>query len=135
MTQLNSVVMVLGGLILLGTVSANAADAEALRAQIPFAFKAGGATLPPGQYVFRFDGVEQPDVVRVRSQDGRAGALVLTHRADVPAGSGEQPKLVFEKDGSQYVLSHVFDPAFGFGIQLLNPRSSAEPERGEGVTD
>jgi hypothetical protein len=126
--------MVLSGLILLGTASANAADAEALGARVPFAFKAGGATLPPGYYVFRFDGAELPDVVRVRSQDGHQGALVLTNRADVPAGSGEQPKLVFEKDGSQYVLSHVFDPAFGFGIHLLSPRA-AEPERREASTD
>ena len=131
-----SALMALGGLTLLGgAASANAADLLAVRARIPFTFKAGGATLPPGEYVFRFDGVEQPGVLRVRSHDGRGAAFVLTQKAEVPEGSGDQPRLLFEKDESQYVLSQVLDPGIRYGIEVVNTRPRGEPERSEAPTD
>ena len=126
-----SALMALGVFILFAAASAKAADLEVLRAQIPFTFKAGTATLPPGEYVFRFDGVELPGVLRVRGRDGRGGALVLTQQAEVPEGSGDQPKLVFEKDGSQYVLSQVINSASHFAIQVLKPRPGGKRERSE----
>jgi hypothetical protein len=130
-----SAVIALGGYILLGAASANAADLIALRAHIPFTFKAGSATLPPGQYFLRFDGVELPGVLRVRGQDGREGAFALAHGAYVPDGSGDEPKLVFERDGSKYVLSQVLDPGVRYGIEVSKPRPGGEPERTEPATD
>jgi hypothetical protein len=128
---------VVGGLVLVaaGAASANAADLLAVRAHIPFTFRAGGATLPPGDYTFRFDGVEQPGVLRVRSQDGRKGALVLSQKAELPGGSGDQPRLRFEKDESQYVLSEVLDPGIRYGIEVVKTRPRGEPERSEAPTD
>jgi hypothetical protein len=132
-----SALMALGGLILLGggAASANAADLLAVRARIPFTFKAGGATLPPGEYSFRFDGAELPGVLRVRSQDGRGGAFVLMQKAEVSESSGDQPKLLFEKDESDYVLSQVLDPGIHYGIEVVNTRPRMEPERSEAPTD
>jgi hypothetical protein len=121
--------MALGVFILLSAGSANAADLGAVRAYVPFSFEAGKTTLPPGQYVFRFDGVEMPGVLRVRGQDGREGAFVLAQKAHVPEGSGDEAKLVFEKEGSQYVLARVFDPGFGGGVQVLKASPRGEPER------
>jgi hypothetical protein len=131
-----STLMALGaGIFLLGVASPSAADVEALKAHVPFTFMVGGATLPPGQYVFRFDYSELPGVLRVRTPDGREGAFVLAQNADVPEGSGEEPRLVFEKDGDRYVLSKVLDPDFRFGLRVLNPRPQGEPERPETPTD
>jgi hypothetical protein len=132
-----SAVMALGGLILLGggAASASAADLLAVRARVPFTFKAGGATLPPGEYFFRFDGVEQPGILRVHSRDGRGGAFVLMQKAEVSEGSGDQPQLRFEKDENDYVLSQVLDPGINYGIEVVNTRPRGEPERSEAPTD
>ena len=130
-----SIMMALGGLTLSGTASATAADLLALRAHIPFAFKAGDAILPAGHYLFRFDFIEQPGVLRVRDQYGHGAAFVLSRRADVPEGVGDEPKLVFEKKGSEYVLSNVLDPAIRFGIEVRKPRRRGEPERMDASTD
>lgn len=127
MTGRYSALIPLGGFILLGAVSANAADLEA---KIPFTFQFGGAILPAGQYDFRFDFSELPGVLRVERRDGRGGAFVLTQKADIPQGWGDQPKLIFEKNGDQYVLSEVFDPGFSVGVRLLNPRPRGEERTG-----
>ncbi len=122
-----SALMALGLIVLLGAASADA-DLIALRAKVPFSFKVGGRTLPPGDYSFRFDGVELPGVLRVYSQSGREGVLIQTLKAEIPEGSGDQPTLIFDKDGGEYVLAQVLDPG-RYGIQVLNPRPRGERER------
>jgi hypothetical protein len=53
---------------------------------------------------------------------------VLAHGTDVPEHSEDQPKLVFDKDGDEYVLSKLLDPAFDFGIETLRPERRGEPD-------
>jgi hypothetical protein len=122
--------MALGLFMLLGAASADA-DLLALRADIPFSFQVGEATLPPGEYTFRLDGAELPNVLRVR---GPKSVLILTWKAESPESTGDQPKLVFEKDGDRYVLSEVLDPG-RYGVHVLNPRLQGEPERITVLTD
>jgi hypothetical protein len=56
-------------------------------------------------------------------------------KAEVPEGSGDEPRLVFEKDGDQYVLIRVLDPGLRFGIEALPRRPDLEPERTRPSTD
>jgi hypothetical protein len=120
--------MAFGLLALLGPAPGGAADLMAVRAQVPFSFKVGERTLPSGEYSFRFDGAEQPGVLRVRGEHGGGGVLIQALRTEIPEGSGDKPKLVFEKEGEEYVLSQVLDPGH-VGVQLLDGRDRREAER------
>jgi hypothetical protein len=126
----------LGGLIFLGAAAARTQDLEAVRANVPFAFKIGHTVLPAGDYVLRLDDGMTPGVLRVRSEDGRAGAFVLTEKTDVSKTAGDHPKLVFSNDGSEYVLAEVVDPVIGLGVEVVgSPKPSENPERVEVPTD
>lgn len=128
--------VILGGLLLIGAASARTQDLEAVHANVPFAFKIGHTILPAGEYEVRFDDGAMPGVLRVRRDDGRRSAFVLTEKADVPKGAGDQPKLVFASDGKQYVLAEVLDPGEGFGVEVVgSPKPTTEPERVEVPTD
>jgi hypothetical protein len=123
----------LGLFLVLGAASADA-DLIALRAHVPFSFKVGEKVLPPGDYAFRLDGAEFAGVLRVRGESAREEVLILTRKAEIPDSSREKPKLVFEKDGEEYVLSQVLDPG-RYGIQVLNPRRRPDAERVVVLTD
>jgi hypothetical protein len=69
-----------------------------------------------------------PDVLSVCTRDGGAGAFVLTEKTDLPRGSGDQPKLIFEKDGGRYRLAEVFNPT-EFGVQVPGTEVAASIER------
>lgn len=111
------VAMALGGLVLMGT--AYAQGAESVRAKIPFAFKVGQATLPAGEYSLRYDPAEAGSVLTVRSSDGRHEAFVLTEPVNAGHGTPNANKLVFERDGTSYVLSEVFSDESSLGLEVL----------------
>jgi hypothetical protein len=113
------VAMALGGLALTGTGRAYAQGAESVRADIPFDFKVGHATLPAGEYSLRYDPAEAPSVLTVRSADSRHEAFVLTERVDAKRGTPNANKLVFEREGTTYVLSEVFTGDSSVGLEIL----------------
>ena len=126
MTRSFRVSITLGGLsLLLGASSARAEDIEVLKARVPFAFVVGGATLPAGEYELSFDDAKMPGALRLRSQSGH-GIFVLTSKSDLPRGSEDEPRLVFEKKEDRYVLTEVLDPGNGFGIEVLGPKPAAK---------
>ena len=133
MVRLHSAAIALGLSLLLGAASADA-DLIAVRAHVPFSFKVGEKTLPPGDYAFRLDGAEFAGVLRVFGESDRGEVLILTRKAEIPDSSREKPKLVFEKDGEEYLLSQVLEPG-RYGIQVLNPRLRPDAERVVVLTD
>src|SRR5262249_12546811 len=125
---------VLGALVVLGAGAAQAQlSPPSVVAHVPFSFRAGEATLPPGDYRFRFDETEIPNVLQLRSKDGHGASFVLTVKGEVPKGM-EDRRVVFEKEGEGYVLTSVIDPTTYRAVRLIEPRA-VEPERSTRTTD
>ena len=79
-----------------------------------------GKTLPPGEYTFSDDA----SVLLVRGFN--EGAVNLTNRLD--SSTEEQAKVVFEKDGDDYILKQAW-MGDGTGRELLLPRTNEEHRR------
>src|SRR5258707_6752171 len=78
---------------------------EPMLVNIPFAFVAGNATLPAGEYrVQKLDG--NSAVLLIHCPDANASALVITHAAQAKEPQSES-KLVFNRYGNRYFLSQV----------------------------
>ncbi len=116
----------LAGLLVLSSMAATqvARAQETMVADIPFAFTAGNATLPAGEYrVQKLDG--NSAVLLIRCSDASAAAMVITNgaRANEPQS---QSKLVFKRYDNRYFLSQVWTAGSISGREL--PRSSQEKE-------
>jgi hypothetical protein len=91
-------------LIALMTVTPAAAQTNAVRANVPFEFHAGGQTLPAGQYQITLDPVSK--LVTVRAIEGGAGAFLAARQSTAKAGAAET-LLAFNKYGDTYFLREV----------------------------
>ncbi len=79
-----------------------------------------GKTLPPGDYTFS----DNASVLLVRGSTG--GAVNLTNRRQ--SSTAEEAKVVFEKDGDDYILKEAW-MGDGTGRELLLPKSNGERRR------
>lgn len=79
------------------------AQSEVVSAHVPFAFVAGGITLPAGDY--RVDRGEAQSVLVIQNGAGNSAA-VLTMIAQAPA-STSNASLIFERRGSAMFLTSV----------------------------
>jgi hypothetical protein len=92
-------------LVLLGTTAVGAQTTSAhtlLRANIPFAFVAGGVVLPAGQYRVYHPG--NPYVIVVENDDGTARAMTYVRPSAINSAQ-TSTKLLFNKYGDQYFLA------------------------------
>jgi hypothetical protein len=96
------------------------AGADTIRCQVPFSFTVHGKTLPPGNYTFSDDAA----VLLVRGYTD--GAVNLTNRLESP--TEEQAKVVFEKDGDDYILTQAW-MGDGTGRELMLPKTNGEHRR------
>jgi hypothetical protein len=76
-----------------------------MRLHIPFAFVAGGAHLPAGDYIVYHPG--DPYLVVVEKDDGKARGMEYIHPSATDPDASST-KLVFNKYGEQYFLSQVW---------------------------
>ena len=76
-----------------------------LRANIPFAFVAGGVHLPAGEYRVYHPG--NPYVVVIENNKGTARAMTYVHPSSMAADQ-TSTKLLFNKYGEQYFLAQVW---------------------------
>ena len=98
------------GAVLLGTIALNAQQSTTttepfLRANIPFAFFAGGVQLPAGEYRLYHPG--NPYVVVIEKKDCTARAMTYVRPSAVNA-SQNSTKLLFNKYGDQYFLAEIW---------------------------
>ena len=89
------------GLFGLSIVTAFAQPAFSLRAHIPFAFEAGGARLPAGDYTVRQDSLS--GLITLQASNG--GAAVLTTGSN--SGIGRDTQLIFERRNGRVVLTEI----------------------------
>jgi len=90
---------------------------EAMAVNIPFAFVAGNATLPAGEY--RVQKLERNSVVLlIHCSNPRASAMVITNAAQAKKLQIES-KLVFNRYGKRYFLSQIWTAGSIRGRQPL----------------
>jgi hypothetical protein len=106
-------------------VAAQVAQAgEPMLVNIPFAFVAGDATLPAGEY--RVETLEQNSaVLLIHCRDARMATFVVTNPAQAKELQS-QSKLVFTRYNDRYFLSQVWKAGSIRGRQLR--KSQAEKE-------
>jgi len=106
------------GLLVLSSMAATqvARAQEPMVVDIPFAFTAGNATLPAGEYrVAKLD--QNSGVLLIRCADPSAAAMVLTNAAQAKELQS-QSKLVFSRYDNHYFLSQVWSAGSSRGSQL-----------------
>ena len=111
-------------------VRTNAQENDRMVMTIPFAFSAGGATLPAGTYVVARTSLTS-SAFRIRSAEGHAVTSVMTHGS---LDGGRQPvraKLVFHRYGDAYYLAEVWTPSNNIGCEVQTSKHERElAERG-----
>jgi hypothetical protein len=112
-------------LVLCSMAATQAARAQQpMVASIPFAFVAGNATLPAGEY--RVQILDRNSaVLLIHCSDPSASAIVITNAAQAKELSSES-KLVFNRYGNRYFLSQVWTAGSIHGRQLLKSPREAE---------
>jgi hypothetical protein len=108
-------------LALLAVVSAYAGSSTGVTAQIPFDFTVANKTLPAGSYTVT---EERTGVLRLRSQDHRASAAVLTEVIRGRERSGG-PVLVFNRYGDACFLTEAWLGLAG-GFELAKSHKELE---------
>jgi hypothetical protein len=97
--------------------TASAYSQSAAKAYVPFAFKAGAAQLPPGNYELRAKA--DSDIVTIYNRETRKTTLALASvREDSPRYT--PGKLVFHSYGNQHFLAAIWGGAYTRGI-LFSP--------------
>ncbi len=112
--------LLLGVLMLGSTVHAQRTE-RIIKANIPFDFVVGGEIFPAGHYSVALIG---PVLLELRDSEGRALTKVLTHSVQAPVEPG-RPKLRFDSEGGQHVLTQVWQEGDDIGQQVLRPKSAS----------
>jgi hypothetical protein len=115
----------LAGLVGMAGGTVYAQSSEILHANVPFDFRVGTEVLPAGRYEISYDAAESPGVLFVRSEDGRRGAVALTEDVTI-AKPGKDATLVFDREGSGYVLAGVFGTTDGTGLEVVGTQATAD---------
>ena len=109
--------------VTLAVAAVYANPAGPLKADVPFDFSVGGETLPAGVYTVM--PMTTQNVLRIRREDGRAAALVITN--DAPARRGQdQTRLGFHRYGDRYFLAQVWTAGDSNGRELGQSRAERE---------
>jgi hypothetical protein len=75
-----------------------------MRADIPFSFVAGGATLPAGEYTVD---MSTRGIIVVKSVEQKASAVIFSMPVE-SLGVQSSSKLIFHRYGNTYLLSQVW---------------------------
>ena len=95
------------------------------RADIPFAFVAGGETLDAGRYEVSRNGT---GYVKVAGLENKQSAFSLTMDA-IKRAPEKQGKLVFRRYGSEYFLAEIWTAGETHGRRLMKSKQERAIER------
>jgi hypothetical protein len=105
-------------IVMLGASSAKASSTM-LRADIPFDFTVGSATLPAGTYTIT---EATPGVLQIRNEKlGSDAAFVLANSLESPKPQ-DSGKLIFNRYGDTYFLNQVWSDISSYSV----PKSQSE---------
>lgn len=111
-------------MLALGAVAVQAQSANQMKADIPFRFQIGDATLPAGEYTVRYVNQDSGKTALLfKSTDGRTNRIITMMTTEKGAPQ-EKASLVFNQYGDQYFLSEVWTAGDQYGLAL--PKSRAE---------
>ena len=120
------VISVAAVILMLFTSAAVAQSARELVGDIPFSFHVGQSTLPAGAYIVKkCTTASGSQYITIRSMDGTKVMMQKT----LPTAVGNrdaQPRLIFNRYGSDYFLSRVLSPADGIGQELFKEKREKE---------
>jgi hypothetical protein len=85
-----------------------------IKVNVPFTFYVGNTQLPAGEYTIRRVSDATPDVLELRSTDGRMAVLVLG-RPTQSTTTPSKTELVFKKYGNVPILSQIFQAGNQWG--------------------
>jgi hypothetical protein len=108
-------------LFAVSSAKAQSTNRVLLQADIPFEFTVGNVTLPAGKYTVS-SASDSFHILRLRSADGQAGALV--HMNSINGKADESAKLVFSRYGNHYFFAQAWMPATITGLEA--PKSGAQ---------
>jgi hypothetical protein len=92
------------GLLIASALSAFSESEYVLRVHVPFAFVAGRANLPAGDYIVEQDGLN--GVVTLQNRTARSSAAVISLNGDYSL-RGKEPQLIFQRINGQTVLTQI----------------------------
>ncbi len=105
-------------LVVMSAMMIATAQAQGVKADVPFAFKVGRAQLPAGTYEIQ---AISDNAVTIQNRNSKAGALSVV-QYDPPRNTG--PKLVFHRLAGQYFLAEIWGAPDTTGKVI--PRSKQE---------
>jgi hypothetical protein len=110
--------MFLGAAVLMGL----GAQAQVLRATVPFEFNANGKTMPAGDYIIS-TATQSGGVYVMKNPSERASVIVNSTGAIHEAANGPT-KLVFDRALDGYYLTEMWDGSAGHALRCPRTRSA-----------
>lgn len=113
-------------LFAVSSAKAQSSSRLVLQADIPFEFTVGKVTLPAGEYTVRSVS-DSSDILRLRSADGHAGALVPMN--SIYGKADDRAKLIFIRYGNHYFFTQAWMPATRTGLEAQKSDAQRAIER------
>jgi hypothetical protein len=133
-TSMKTKVLTASMLLFVAAVAAAPSHAQQIsKINIPFAFQAGGKTLPAGEYRVMRALQDTAAAQLIQSTDGKTAVVVLTDSVD-PKKPDVTQKMVFHRYGREYFLSQIWT-GNGLGRKLWTSKREKEAMRGLDESD
>jgi hypothetical protein len=108
-------------LAMLGSTAQAQAAARIVKANIPFDFVVGNQSFPAGHYSVA---LSRAGLLELRDSDGRVVANALTQSVEA-LNQAAQPKLRFEDEGGQHVLTQVWQQGDSTGREIVRSKAGS----------
>jgi hypothetical protein len=122
--QVIQVILAMAVSLSLAVAVGSAQSSPSLKADIPFDFHVGRATLPSGEYTVKSVSPAS-GAICIQSRDGSKVAMALTIPF-APSKKDGPAKMVFNRYGSDYFLSQVSNPSDSLVRELMKTKAETE---------
>ncbi len=106
---------IVGSLLALGTMyaltslTAFGMVTNGVRVNVPFSFVVEKTVLPAGRYVIRPVDPANPNILTIRSENGRKSVIVVTEPVTATDKTPQSSELLFQKVGNREYLSQIWE--------------------------